>query len=151
LLVVVAVLALGGTLLVQQRRVERLRAALALYKRHSHKKVVAKLSSPAPGLDWPDETPLAEVIEQIKLNTQSGAPQFSLVVPVVIDPVGLEQAGMALSSRVQRPPPGPDLSLGKKLLTVLKPLGLAYQVKDATIVITSDRMIDEPFADDDEP
>jgi hypothetical protein len=147
LLVVVAVLALGGTLLVQQRRVERLRAALALYKRHSHKKVVAKLSSPAPGLDWPDETPLAEVIEQIKLNTQSGAPQFSLVVPVVIDPIGLQEVEKSMTSTVKRPHLADKLSLGEHLRIALDPLGLAYVVKDGCLMITSKESLDKEMGD----
>jgi hypothetical protein len=149
LLIVVAISALGSIFMLQQRREERLREALALYKVRSHESVVARLHNWAPSLDWPDETPLADVIEQIKLDTRNGWPRFPIGVPIVIDPVGLGDAGRSLSSPVQRPPVDQELSLGRKLQTVLKPLGLACQVKDATIVITSERMADEPFDDTD--
>jgi hypothetical protein len=150
LLVVVAIVTLGCIFMLQQRKEERLRAALALYRSRSHGRVAERLSGWAPNLNWPEQTPLGEVIEQIKLSTRGGYPPFPLGVPIVVDPVGLEEAGRSLSSPVQQPPADQNLSLGKKLQTVLKPLGLGCQVKDATIVITSERMVDEPFEDKDE-
>jgi hypothetical protein len=155
LLVILVVMTLGCILISQQADEVRLRGLLARYKGRYHKKVVVRLHNAAPTLDWPDQTPLGEVIEQIKVGTQSqpGMPMFQRGVPVVIDAAGLEEAGRSLSSPVPRPPADQELSLGKKLQTVLKPLGLACQVKDATIVITSERMVDDPFVeeDDDKP
>jgi hypothetical protein len=150
LLLGVAIVTLGCIFILRQRREERLWAALALYKSRSHERVVLRLRYSAPKMDWPDETPLGEVIEQIKLNTRRDGPMFPLDVPIVIDPVGLEAAGRSLRSPIQRPPLDQELSLGKKLQTVLKPLGLACQVKDATIVITSERMVDEPSEETDD-
>jgi hypothetical protein len=150
LCLVVAILALACALVLQQRREGRLRGALTLYKSRSHQKVADRLGSGAPTLDWPDGTPLTGVIEQIKLCTQSGWPRFPLGVPIAVDPVGLQQAGQSLSSPLRRPPADTNLSLGRKLRTVLQPLGLACQVKDASIVITSDRMVNDRSEDDDE-
>jgi hypothetical protein len=149
LLFVVLVMTLGCIFMLRQRKVERLRAALALYKARSHESVVARLRNWAPRLEWSDQTPLGEVIEQIKLGTRNGHPSLPMGIPIVIDPVGLKDAGRSLSSPVQRPPVDQELSLGRTLQTVLKPLGLACQVKDATIVITSERMVDEQFDDTD--
>ncbi len=145
--VYLVILALACVLVLQQRKERRLRSALALYQDLSQKKVEVKLHNPAPNLDWPDKTPLAEVIEMIKLATMVGPPAFPLGVPVAIDFVGLEAAGQSASSPVGRPSADPGLSLGRKLETVLRPLGLALQIKDATILITSERMVDEPFVD----
>lgn len=147
LLVLFAIVLLGCIFTLQQRKVERLRAALTVYKNGSHDRVVARLHNWAPNLDWPDQASLGEVIEQIKISTRRESPRFPLGVPVTIDPVGLEEAGRSLSSPVRRPPADQELSLGRKLQTVLEPLGLACQVKDATIVITAKRMVDQPFED----
>ena len=147
ILALFAIVLLGCIFTLQQRKVERLRAALTVYKNGSHDRVVARLHNWAPNLDWPDQASLGEVIEQIKLSTQREYPRFPLGVPVTIDPVGLEEAGRSLSSPVHRPPTDQELSLGRTLQTVLEPLGLAFQVKDATVVITSKRMVDEPFED----
>jgi hypothetical protein len=143
LLFLFAIVTLGYIFMLQQRKEERLRAALALYKSRSHGKVATRLRSSAANVNWPDQTPLGEVLEKIKLATRTGFPRFPLGVPIVIDPVGLEVAGRSLDSPVQQPPADQHLSLGKKLQTVLKPLGLACEIKNATIVITSERMVAE--------
>ena len=147
LLVLFAIVTLGCIFLLQQRKEERLRVALALYKSRSHGKVATRLRSRAKHLNWPDQTPLGEVLEKVKLDTRGGFPRFPLGVPIVIDPVGLAMAGRSLDSPVQQPPADQDFSLGKKLQIVLKPLGLACEVKNATIVITSEGMVDERYED----
>jgi hypothetical protein len=146
-LAIVTIVTLACIFMLQQRKEDRLRAALTLYKSRSHGRVAEVLRSWSPNLNWPDQAPLGDVIEQVKLSTRRGYPLFPLGVPIVVDPIGLEEAGRSLSSPVQQPPADQDLSLGKKLQTVLKPLGLGCQVKDASIVITSERMMDEPFED----
>jgi hypothetical protein len=145
LLFLFAIVTLGYIFMLQQRKEERLRAALALYKSRSHGKVATRLRSSAANVNWPDQTPLGEVLEKIKLATRTGFPRFPLGVPIVIDPVGLEVAGRSLDSPVQQPPADQDFSLGRKLQTVLKPLGLACEVKNATIVITSEGMVEERY------
>jgi hypothetical protein len=114
LLVLFAIVTLGCIFLLQQRKEERLRAALALYKSRSHGKVATRLRSWAKNLNWPDQTPLGEVLEKIKLDTRSGFPRFPLGVPIVIDPVGLEMAGRSLNSPVQQPPADQHFLPGKK-------------------------------------
>jgi hypothetical protein len=147
LLVLFAIVALGCIFLLLQRKEERLRAALALYKNRSHGRVAMRLRDSAWNVNWPDQTPLGEVLEKIKLGTQGGFSRFPLGVPIVIDPIGLAVAGRSLDSPVQQPSADQDISLGKKLQIVLKPLGLACEVKNATIVITSEGMVDERYED----
>lgn len=144
------ILALACIFAWRQRKLERLRAALVAYKGFAHQRVVAKLNNSAPKLDWPDETSLGDVIQHINLDIQTSWPIFPLGVPVAVDPAGMEAAGRTLRSPVRRPPLDPELSLGQKLEAVLKPLGLACQVKDATIVITAERMVDEGIEDQDD-
>jgi hypothetical protein len=104
LLVLFAIVTLGCIFLLQERKEERLRASLAFYKSRSHGKVATRLRSWAKNLNWPDQTPLGEVLEKIKIDTRSGFPRFPLGVPIVIDPVGLKVAGRSLNSPVQQPP-----------------------------------------------
>ncbi len=97
-------------------------------------------------LNWPDESPLSNVVEQIKVCTAgrlSPGFQFPLGVPIAVDPVGLERAGRSLRSPVASPPRDPELTLGEKLRAVLEPLGLACDVKDASLVITARDLVPE--------
>ena len=137
-------------MVVQQRKEARLRAALALYKLRAHADVIARFRNSAPILDWPDQTPLGEVVEQIQFCTRRGWPMFPLGVPIVVDPAGLQATGKSLTSPVQRPPADQELSLARKLRAVLEPLGLACNVKDAAIIITARAMVGEPVYDEDD-
>ena len=60
---------------------------------------------------------------------------------ILVDPDGLREAGQTLESPVRRrrrtPPPGSRCRLGRQLRIILEPLGLAAEVKDGAIVITS--------------
>jgi hypothetical protein len=143
LCLVVAILALACALVLQQRKEGRLRGALTLYKSRSHERVVDRLRSGAPTLDWPDGTPLTGVIEQIKLCTQSGWPRFPLGVPIAVDPVGLQQAGQSFN----RPPSADTLTLGEHLSHILDRLELAYVVRDGFLMVTSKGSLDVETGD----
>jgi hypothetical protein len=97
-------------------------------------------------LQWADNRPLAEVVEQIRLTTSvsKGYSLFPLGIPITVDPIGLERAGRSLSSPVPGPPADPQLTLGQKLKAVLEPLGLACDVRDASVVITARDMVIQP-------
>jgi hypothetical protein len=145
---VALVIALVATFCWRQHRLDRLRAALALYKSRSHESVIAKLNRPAPNLDWPGGTPLTEVVAFIQQETAASKP-FLEGVPVIIDEREVTMAGKSLSTPVGPPLAGPSVSLREKLQSALKPLGLACHVNDGTIVITSESTADlEPGAYD---
>jgi hypothetical protein len=145
LLIVIA--GLGFVTFVELRKEARLQAALARYKGRAHDQLVERLDWSAKLLNWPDQSPLAEVVEQIKVATSGPGwtRDFPLGIPVAVDPIGLEHAGQSLSSPVHSPPGDPDLTLGEKLRIVLEPLGLACDVKDATLVITARELVSQPI------
>jgi hypothetical protein len=140
-----AIVVLGSVLVIEERKAARLRAALIDYKSRSHERVVDQLRRKA-SLQWADDSPLQEVIEQIKVNTVAtrGWPNFPLGVPVEVDPIGLERAGRSLSSPVPSPPADVNMTLGEKLQLVLEPLGLACEARDAALVITARDLVMPP-------
>jgi hypothetical protein len=140
-LLVVSILALGYSLVVRQRREARLRAALAVYKGRNQV-ALAGIMKTRVRFGWPDGTPLSEAIDELKQVT-AGSFGFSKGLPIVVDADGLREAGRSLDSPVKAPPADdnpPDylpLPFGQKLRLILEPLGLAAEVKDGVIVITS--------------
>jgi hypothetical protein len=145
LLVVIAVL--GSAVIAQQRKEKRLRAVLALYRSRSHRGIVSVMGRNLP-LAWPDETPLAEVIEQIKQLVSSRSGMFPKGVPIYVDPNGLRQAGKSLRSPVKAPPSDPLMSLREKLRIVFEPLGLCCQARDGALIITAHGLGDESVRDE---
>jgi hypothetical protein len=147
-LLVVLILVLGYSLVVRQRREARLRAALAVYKGRNQV-ALAGIMKNRIRFGWPDGTPLSGAIDEIKLVTNGGS-GFSKGLPIVVEADGLREAGQSLDSPVKAPPdddnPPDCLPLGQKLRIVLEPLGLAAEVKDGVIVITSRGRVAEPSA-----
>jgi hypothetical protein len=143
-----ALVILGGVLVIEERKAARLHAALAYYKSLSHERVADRLRGKAL-LQWADDCPLGEVVEQIKQTTAApskrGWPVFPLGVPIKVDPIGLERAGRSLQSPVPSPPADVQLTLGEKLQAVLEPLGLACDVRDASLVITARDLVISPI------
>jgi hypothetical protein len=151
-LLLALIVVLGYSLVTRQRREARLREALALYKERATRQI-ADIMDWAIGLDWPDDTPLGEAIEVVKASIpeHTGLPKGP---PLLIDPDGLREAGQSLKSPVKAPPPddpnGKLLSMREKLRIILEPLGLAAEVKNGAIIITSRRRADEALAADGE-
>jgi hypothetical protein len=145
-LLLVVLVVLGCALIVQQRREERLRAALAAYQSRSQGAIVRIMGDSLP-LDWQDDTSLEEVIELISLGTSNRWDSFPKGVPIFVDPVALRQAGKTLKSPVKAPPQDDEepLTFRLKLRAVLEPLGLACQVKEGALLITSRGTVDEPI------
>jgi hypothetical protein len=142
------ILVLGYSLAVRQRREARLRAALALYKKRATGEIVRLRGDLIP-TGWPEGTTLAEVIEDIK-HAPCFSRDYPKGLPILVDPDGLREAGQSLSSPVPAPPPddpnAQPLKLREKLRIILDPLGLAAEVKDGAIVITSRGRVAEPLA-----
>jgi hypothetical protein len=139
LILLLILVALGCGLVVHQRREGRLRAALALYKRRSHQGFVRALNRPVL-LELPEEVSLGELVEEIKVRTHwPGLPNG---LPIFIDADGLREAGTSWTSLVQESPSEEPLPLLEHLRLMLEPLGLAYQVKDGAILITSRKAVD---------
>jgi hypothetical protein len=151
-LLLAMILVLAYSLVVRQRREARLRAALALYKQRADGALRLVMGA-NPTLDWPEGTSLAEAVEWIA-DSAPAHRYFPRGLPVLVDPDGLREAGQTLESPVKVPQKdtatGDPLSLGRQLRIVLEPLGLAAEVKDGAIVITSRGRVQEPDAAEDE-
>ena len=141
-LLVIAIMVFGFCAVREEHKAARLRDALVYYKSRSHERVADRLRGKAL-LQWEDGCPLEEVVKQIRLN-KNGWPSFPMGIPINVDPIGLERAGRSLSSPVPSPPANVDLTLGEKLQAVLEPLGLACDVRDASLVITARDMVIQP-------
>ena len=79
------------------------------------------------------ETPLDDVLKYIKQATTT--PDYS-GIPIYVDPNGLQRAGCSLNSTVQMDLDG--VALRETLRVCLKQLGLAYEVKEGRLRITSE-------------
>jgi serine/threonine protein kinase len=84
-------------------------------------------------LKFPEETPLDDVLKQIKTATRKGPDDPGL--PIYVDPIGLQEAERTLNSTVIIDVE--DTSLDNALTLILKQLGLAHRVKDGVLLITS--------------
>ena len=151
-LLLTLILVLGYSLVVRQRREARLRAALATYKGRAGG-FLNRAMAAARVLEWPEGTTLAEAVRRIS-DRKPASSYFPRGLPILVDPDGLREAGQTLESPLKKPPKdaatGRPLSLARQLQIVLEPLGLAAQVKDGAIVITSRGRVDEPVVDPDE-
>ncbi len=143
-LLLALILGLGYSFVIRQRRDARLRTALALYKGRALGDLQRVMGTYAP-LDWPDGTSLGEAVKQIA-DSPTARRIFPQGFPILVNPDGLREVGRTLGSPVKAPPPdgpaGPH-SLRQKLQVVLEPLGLAAEVKDGAIVITSRGRVDQ--------
>jgi hypothetical protein len=151
-LLLALILVLAYSLVIRQRREARLREALALYKERAGGDLRLVMRSNPP-LEWPGGTPLGKAIKRI-VDSPPARYRFPQGLPILVDPDGLREAGQTLDSPVQAPPKdaaiGEPLPLRQQLRIILEPLGLAAEIKDGAIVITSRGRTDEPAADIDE-
>jgi hypothetical protein len=99
-------------------------------------------------LNLPYGTPLEEAIRQIQTSSSRGwNPVFPKGVPVYVDLDALRRAGKTLKSPMKAPPPDPGnhtYTFRQKLRSVLEPMGLAYEVKDGAIMITTPDAVENP-------
>ncbi|WP_165227304.1 RNA polymerase sigma factor [Aquisphaera insulae] len=92
---------------------------------------IEKLDKPVT-LQFPNETPLEEVLGKIKETTASGDGK---PMPIYVDPLGLQEADRTMTSPVCIELQDVPLKVSLRLL--LKQLGLAYCVRDGVLVISS--------------
>jgi len=142
-ILLLVIVALGFVLVAQQRREARLRTALALFQNRAHHRIYGSLNQHEISLKWADDATLDEVIGQVKRITN--LPRFAQLrvgLPTYVDPIGLGEARQSLTSRVIGPPPKESLPIEEHLRRILGPLGLAYQVKDGSLMITSRQAVE---------
>jgi len=149
LLLMVAVALLVG-LYDQRRRQALLLDRLSLYRNLGGEGIYDALKLPGGSLIYLDGATLDVVLKKIKVLTTKNpkAPKLTAGMPFFVDPIGLQEAGVSMGSRVKRPPSADSLTLGEHLARILDPLGLAYQVKDGYVMITSKESLDVPLRED---
>ena len=130
----------------ERNRVGRVRVLIAevgpklaeVDKSPANQSILKKLEQQV-SMNFPNETPLEEVLKYIKSSTtKQGDPPLA----VYIDPAGLAEAEKTMASTVTMDLEGVPLKTTLRLL--LKQLGLAYCVKDGLLIIsTPDDVLDE--------
>ncbi|APW62017.1 mucoidy inhibitor MuiA family protein [Paludisphaera borealis] len=103
------------------------------------RKIVAELAKPLD-MRFPKETPLEDVLKYIK--TATTGPAFPEGVPIYLDPIGLSEAEKTTTSPVSI-----DLAqvpLRTSLNLLLGQIGMAYQIRDGVLKITSQESADQP-------
>jgi hypothetical protein len=85
-------------------------------------------------MSFANETPLDDVLKYIKAATTT--PTFS-GIPIYVDPAGLQQAGVSMSSGVTLDLEGVPLKTSLRLL--LKQLRLTYTPAEGVVMITSEK------------
>lgn len=90
---------------------------------------------------FPRGIPLQGLFVYVKQSTTSPATPSGL--PLFVDPVGLQEAGQTMMSRVTIDRQG--VPLRDALRESLGQLGLTYTVKNGLITVTSEEAVDEEF------
>ncbi len=104
-----------------------------------------KLDRPVT-LAFPNQTPLEDVLKFLKAAT---AVPGDSGLPIYVDPLGLQEVEKTLQSPVTLDIE--NIPVKTALRLILKQLGLAFQVKDGLVTITSEASIDIPLEAEDGP
>ncbi len=104
-------------------------------------RILRALEQPIP-MPFPHETPLDDVLKHIQQET---AGPDGKGIPIYVDPIGLQEAEKSLTSTVTIDVH--DVPLGTSLNLCLKQLGLAYAIRDGSLLITSVESVPPPFED----
>jgi Domain of unknown function (DUF4139)/N-terminal domain of unknown function (DUF4140) len=94
-------------------------------------------------MQFPNETPLEDVIKYIRSCTKSAT--YPEGIPIYVDPIGLQEAEKAMTSPVTFDVK--QVALRTSLPLILKQLALGYQVKGGLLTITSQESLDEAGGD----
>ncbi len=94
-------------------------------------------------MQFPNETPLEDVIKYIRSCTKSAT--FPEGIPIYVDPIGLQEAEKTKISPVTFDIK--QVALRTSLALMLKQLAMGYQVKDGLLTITSQESLDEAAGD----
>ncbi len=125
----------------QRLDITQLAAALPTWEKNPKNDVILKkLETPIP-MNFPNETPLDDVLKYIKTSLA----KHEHPLPIYVDPMGLQQAERSMNSTIQIDLEGVPLKTSLRL--VLKQLGLAYCVRDGVLIISSVQGVREELAE----
>ncbi len=141
LIVWIVILALSLALYIQQRREARLKSALAIYRNRGQEEIQERLAQ-ATSLIYPDETPLEDVLKQVRNLTKGG--RLPSGIPIYVDPLGLTEADKTMMTPVKAVRANEYSTLREQLQQILKPLGLGFKAENGYLLITSEESLDLP-------
>lgn len=95
--------------------------------------ILKKLDEPL-SMNFPNETPLEDVLKYIQQATQGQGPDDT-PIPIYVDPIGLNEAEQTMTSPVSIDLEG--VPLRRTLQLALKQLDMKYFVDDGILVVTS--------------
>jgi hypothetical protein len=122
--------------------IAQLAAALAASDKNPKDQAVLKKLEEPLAFSISRSTPLKDLLKQIR---SSLAGPSGTVIPVYVDPKGLEQARVTLDTPITLDLEGIPLKTALRLM--LKQLGLAYCVRDGVLIISSLRGVREELAE----
>jgi len=107
---------------------------------------VLKVLDDPVSMNFPNETPIEDVLKYVRAGTRSA--EFPNGLPIYVDPVGLQEAEKTLSSTVSIELEG--VPLRRTLYLALRQLGLIYKIEDGMIYVTAANVenpgpLDPPF------
>jgi hypothetical protein len=128
-----------------RRREAELLSALEHYRHRGHEAMLEHLQDDRPtelfradGTRLKDGATLEEVLAAVK--RQSRDTYMPKGFPIYVDPLGLEEAGVNMATKVKKIPK--DAPLAQILSGALAQLGLGYSARDGLITITSEGSVD---------
>ncbi|MFO0953535.1 MAG: hypothetical protein U0835_20760 [Isosphaeraceae bacterium] len=100
--------------------------------------VYAQLDRVVP-MRFPQGVPLEQLLAYVETSTKSPATTSGL--KILVDPVGLQEAGRTMTSKVNVDLPNAPLKVS--LRASLSQLGLRYVVREGAVCITAKESVDE--------
>jgi hypothetical protein len=137
-LLLVLVIALLIALYAYRVREARLQDQIAVYRHYRTEGIIDALALPIT-TTYADGASLNDALKDIKQRTTKNPklPKIPNGIAIYVDPVGLLEAERSMDSPVKRPAGADAMTLGEHLRRVLDPMGLAYEVKDGYLMITT--------------
>lgn len=142
-LLLVIIIGLSMSLAIQSQRDARLRAQLR-FLQHQHDEAI-RIALEEP-LQWQPKAPvtLQSLLVYIRSKAHKSDGILWSGLPIYVDPVGLQEAKVRMSSLVSVAPSS-RIKARVLLDSALSALGLDYVIRDGLLTITSKESIDRPI------
>jgi tetratricopeptide (TPR) repeat protein len=124
---------------ITERRIRRYESTDLVQRDPKTLAILDALKQPI-SMPFPNETPIEEILNYIKTATQSE--RLPGGIPMYVDPAGLTEAEITMSSPVTVNLEGVPLKTSLRLL--LKQIGLTYTVKDGLMTVTAELSANQP-------
>jgi hypothetical protein len=144
-LILILLVALLVGMFVQERQMRAVGIQLAPYRDPTSEPILDFLDEPL-ALEYPDQAPLEVILKEIRRRS-TGVTKLKTGIPIYVDPIGLQEAELSMTSPVTRPQSAVALKLGDHIEQALAPMGLGYTVKYGFLMVTSKDSLDKDGED----